>query len=135
MFARRVPGIFKWSLTRPPVRNAATGAVHQGLFDLSNDKGSPLVRDLISNNKHSKRCYENYLRAYQQGKNLFQKEEYVLAKEKCNEAFSQLVEVNTITAALGDDFIKMRSLLNLVEKGMSEIDKRPTSENKNKQRI
>lgn len=124
-------GVMKGIVTQLSLRTVGQQAVPK-LFLSSSAKyaGSPLVRELISNDTNSINSYNNYLKAYQQAKKLLEKNEYILARKKGDEAFSQLVEVDTITAVLGKDFFKIHSLLEEIENKISTDSVKHLLENK-----
>jgi hypothetical protein len=96
-------------------------AQQQPFFTFKN--GSPLVKELIKGHANSEKCYDSYLKALNEAKGYFHEKQYLLAKEKADEAYSQLVEVDAVTAALGKDFGETSALLDKIEEEISKLDR------------
>lgn len=93
---------------------ASAPIISKGSSILSHE-GSNLVKDLIKNDKKSLHFYSLYLQAYKGALEHLNHAEYKLAKQKVDEALSQLDEVHIIPAALGKDFQMLTALLDSIE--------------------
>ena len=129
MLGRQFSKLFKMSSIQPIVNKTATQKEPTRFFNSAGQSartydGSPLVKHLIRTDEASKAHYNDYLRAYKQATEYFEKEDYTLAKKKADEALFELTEVNTITAAVMVELNDVRSLLKRSDQKIQESNRR-----------
>lgn len=71
-----------------------------------------MVRQFIKDDRTSLRYYESYLESYSEALKFCQQGKFAEAKQKGEQAYAHLTEVNAITPILGKDFFLIDKLLN-----------------------